>query len=196
MASFSPPKGIHCFSTRGSLPSGRRGLPVSVPRRGFIVFLLSQRPCEPSLTTSFSPPKGIQVFVTWKGLSKSLWTGEFQSPEGDSGLCYLLEEDRRHSSGSTFQSPEGDSGLCYAKKHRALVRGAEVSVPRRGFRSLLLDLTGLERGIDEWFQSPEGDSGLCYSPIRVKFMLRLTSFSPPKGIQVFVTLIYSFVPRV
>ena len=62
----------------------------------------------------------------------------------------------------TFQSPEGDSGLCYLALKVRSQPTARVSVPRRGFRSLLR--------------------------ITVPHLIVITpSFSPPKGIQVFVT---------
>ena len=45
---FSPPKGIHCFSTKtfGAGDDSKYVEIVSVPRRGFIVFLRSTRCCE------------------------------------------------------------------------------------------------------------------------------------------------------
>ena len=64
-------------------------VPVSVPRRGFRSLLLPKGPLGARLVLSFSPPKGIQVFVTntWVKGTSGL-ADKFQSPEGDSGLCY------------------------------------------------------------------------------------------------------------
>ena len=62
---FSPPKGIHCFSTR--LPevwADCGQVQVSVPRRGFIVFLPWRKRPRPSIRRRFSPPKGIHCFST------------------------------------------------------------------------------------------------------------------------------------
>ena len=89
--SFSPPKGIRCFSTLRTAtnsakenkmfqspegdslffyqidcqsrfsPSGQ----VSVPRRGFVVFLLGRTEFSGHLVHfRFSPPKGIRCFST------------------------------------------------------------------------------------------------------------------------------------
>ena len=63
--SFSPPKGIRLFSTNLSVPPRtRRKTFVSVPRRGFVSFLLA-----------------INVLVEDGKVV-------FQSPEGDSSLFY------------------------------------------------------------------------------------------------------------
>ena len=68
VAGFSPPKGIHCFSNRwqGSPVRMLGSLQVSVPRRGFIVFLHVEV---------------VEVEVSDFG-------GLFQSPEGDSLFFY------------------------------------------------------------------------------------------------------------
>ncbi len=134
-----------------------------------------------------------------------------------------------------FQSPEGDSGLCYWSSGIHATLPVRVSVPRRGFRSLLLLGRGVShndaisfsppkgiqvfvtcrvpsgvpwaqgfsppKGIQVFvtayhftydvsfsgFQSPEGDSGLCYLNYYLNVAILLAGFSPPKGIQVFVT---------
>ncbi len=110
-----------------------------------------------------------------------------------------------------FQSPEGDSGLCYEGGRRHSFWPGLVSVPRRGFRSLLLGAFGSgnptllsfspPKGIQVFvtlsgmldaarrvkFQSPEGDSGLCYLFSSLASLKDARGFSPPKGIQVFVT---------
>ena len=94
--------------------------------------------------------------------SESLDLRKFQSPEGDSGLCYLITT-TVDLIALRFQSPEGDSGLCYlGVVVVSSLYPSLVSVPRRGFRSLL-------HGKEASNESQH------------------TSFSPPKGIQVFVT---------
>ena len=111
---------------------------VSVPRRGFRSLLLGRETAILDPThAGFSPPKGIQVFATFRRLADQISWNRFQSPEGDSGLCY---------------------GLSFEEQ----VAMTPVSVPRRGFRSLLL-----------------------FSEIA--FNVDGPSFSPPKGIQVFAT---------
>ena len=87
----------------------------------------------------------------------------FQSPEGDSGLCYTAEVERRVRLLVSFSPPKGIQ--VFATKWRGGVKMAqeEVSVPRRGFRSLLQGRTRLMAHRDS------------------------LGFSPPKGIQVFAT---------
>ena len=63
----------------------------------------------------------------------------------------------------------------------------QVSVPRRGFRSLLPSPTASRHASLSWFQSPEGDSGLCYLFAEERVVICIPRFSPPKGIQVFAT---------
>ena len=135
----------------------------------------------------------------------------FQSPEGDSGLCYLarvgfvsmpndcfsppkgiqvsatLRRRTRSLFPSRFQSPEGDSGLCYQDQGDQNPPFVGVSVPRRGFRSLLLSSTRSLPVSPLRFQSPEGDSGLCYNAGYGRFSYEIAGFSPPKGIQVSAT---------
>ena len=138
---------------------------VSVPRRGFRSLLPDGPHRYLWKPSRFSPPKGIQVFATWLSPVFNSYSFSFQSPEGDSGLCYLR------------------AGLA----HTAC---GKVSVPRRGFRSLLrthhrsascspvrfsppkgiqVFATRSPRYIEHCqrrrFQSPEGDSGLCYDEV-------------------------------
>ena len=64
---FSPPKGIHCFSTCSDPACWDKFMAdvVSVPRRGFIVFLrLSSEDKPMGGHMGFSPPKGIHCFST------------------------------------------------------------------------------------------------------------------------------------
>ena len=100
-SSFSPPKGIHCFST-GDGRSKTVWLygGVSVPRRGFIVFLL---------------------FAVFLVLTTRVWYEEFQSPEGDSLFFYELGLDEIRAVYEAFQSPEGDSLFFYTLLVAALV---------------------------------------------------------------------------
>ncbi len=86
----------------------------------------------------FSPPKGIQVFVT---------SGFSGGPLGPGG---------------SFSPPKGIQVFVTEVSSRAGARSYQVSVPRRGFRSLLLACN------EVWVLFDHG-------------------FSPPKGIQVFVT---------
>ena len=59
---FSPPKGIHCFSTwlRRLVRQGK--LLVSVPRRGFIVFLLELSAFPGESLEQFQSPEGDSLF--------------------------------------------------------------------------------------------------------------------------------------
>ena len=61
---FSPPKGIHCFSTI-PITMGPCEVAydiVSVPRRGFIVFLRGRRPSVPNHPLKFQSPEGDSLF--------------------------------------------------------------------------------------------------------------------------------------
>ena len=141
---------------------------VSVPRRGFIVFLLK--------------PKH----------KHKQNKGGFQSPEGDSLFFYDPGGGRKSSGVSVFQSPEGDSLFFYAIEAvgAKTLTTTHVSVPRRGFIVFLrgamasclapilksfsppkgihcfstcLDSIRQRRGgISILFQSPEGDSLFFY----------------------------------
>ena len=143
------------FKSR-AMPEG-----VSVPRRGFVVFLLTT--LELGFTVAkyrFSPPKGIRCFSTGStpsGVQIRAWW--FQSPEGDSLFFYRFWG-KAGDCDVRFQSPEGDSLFFYqsrrhpprqkatprsfsppkgircfstllAKQDR--LRTPPVSVPRRGF---------------------------------------------------------------
>ena len=159
---------------------------VSVPRRGFRSLLpvggqgerarkakfqspegdsgLCYQPLREKLAPvviSFSPPKGIQVFATCLDLAQSRVPTRFSPPKGIQvfATCFW---DRLDGVGAKFQSPEGDSGLCYLDTRLVKKDMGKVSVPRRGFRSLLLEM--------RWTREIVGGG-----------------FSPPKGIQVFAT---------
>ena len=64
IAGFSPPKGIRCFSTGGGFDFSGFQTDVSVPRRGFVVFLQpgAQVPKIPALMVSV-PRRGFVVFL-------------------------------------------------------------------------------------------------------------------------------------
>ena len=85
---------------------------------GDSLFFYTRFPTQrPSRTSCFSPPKGIHCFSTISEALRTIPYYKFQSPEGDSGLCYL----------------EGTLKVALDRR---------VSVPRRGFRSLLLARRG------------------------------------------------------
>ena len=212
IGSFSPPKGIQVFATYNEPPVVKEVIKVSVPRRGFRSLL--QFPLIPGIISvpGFSPPKGIQVFATQRNgllnesadlvsvprrgfrslllVAAAATTPEpakFQSPEGDSGLCYHLTIWGNGGRRSSFSPPKGIQVFATRSSSRRLP-SRSVSVPRRGFRSLLpalartVELLGSgfspPKGIQVFatrgslafpvarytrFQSPEGDSGLCYT---------------------------------
>ena len=112
---------------------------------------------------SFSPPKGIQVFATWRACVGQRLSCRFQSPEGDSGLCYLRPPPRETAPLLRFSPPKGIQ--VFATRRR--LKGQPTPPPE--------------------FQSPEGDSGLCYKPKSKERRCCGDGFSPPKGIQVFAT---------
>ena len=67
VSGFSPPKGIRCFSTRRTVSICRMVcVGVSVPRRGFVVYLLvgflAVTVVEYSLTFMFQSPEGDSLF--------------------------------------------------------------------------------------------------------------------------------------
>ncbi len=133
----------------------------------------------------FSPPKGIQVFVTSHYWGGDLPRTKFQSPEGDSGLCYLNSKEQA-TKGVRFQSPEGDSGLCYFWSYGGIQQVFVVSVPRRGFRSLLLP-GGMRINSREKVSVPRRGFRSLLLAEQGEDEHVVAGFSPPKGIQVFVT---------
>ena len=64
---------------------------------------------------------------------------------------------------------------------------AEVSVPRRGFRSLLHEVAIALIGPEAGFSPPKGIQ--VFATLHVEYVTKLVGrgFSPPKGIQVFAT---------
>ena len=139
---------------------------------------------------------------------------KFQSPEGDSGLCYsrngtclckfrgsfsppkgiqvFVTRPRQHPKRVTIQVSVPRRGFRSLLRTRTVYverKPPQVSVPRRGFRSLLRFQGNYGSSAEVRFQSPEGDSGLCYLYKRAALPSDAPSFSPPKGIQVFVTLV-------
>ena len=113
---------------------------VSVPRRGFIVFLQGQK----------------EEVEEAKGL--------FQSPEGDSLFFYEDVDVIVTTAGDAFQSPEGDSLFFYYCEDPVRETSEQhVSVPRRGFVVFLLGwFFDHSPGGERRFQSPEGDSLFFY----------------------------------
>ena len=141
---FSPPKGIRCFSTtpeyrqaqslRGfqspegdslffyehAIEEARASAVVSVPRRGFVVFL----PVFPNSAQIilvrvfwFQSPEGDSLFFYSQSYRvERLDLRKFQSPEGDSLFFYmwwLVKSAALEKRKETFQSPEGDSLFFY-----------------------------------------------------------------------------------
>ena len=94
---FSPPKGIHCFSTRPCRPC-RRGRGTRAP-------------------PAFQSPEGDSLFFYKRKLTrKEKRDNEFQSPEGDSLFFYAFAAITAAVMSVTmagFQSPEGDSLFFY-----------------------------------------------------------------------------------
>ncbi len=85
---FQSPEGDSGLCYTADIPPTGRRVHVSVPRRGFRSLLLGAQGPEPTYGSGFSPPKGIQVFVTHHSAPPDRDNTKFQSPEGDSGLCY------------------------------------------------------------------------------------------------------------
>ena len=82
-------------------------LQVSVPRRGFRSLLLKGSKPIRRCAVGFSPPKGIQVFVTCHRRRRLQGLCGFQSPEGDSGLCYINLFRRLGVDPPGFSPPKG-----------------------------------------------------------------------------------------
>jgi hypothetical protein len=174
LTSFQSPEGDSCLFYLPHPLRYRRGdrwLLVSVPRRGFVSFLLMSL-----------------------NVSDLFQIARFQSPEGDSCLFYLDDKAEVNPVvvlNVEFQSPEGDSCLFYVSEgQQRSSKGKLVSVPRRGFVSFLpgspaappteVNCFSPPKGIrvfSTWnssrrstyasmFQSPEGDSCLFYHPDR------------------------------
>ena len=146
---------------------------VSVPRRGFIVFLLGTQGDTgvQGDTGAFQSPEGDSLFFYLELLRK--WQAEgqnvedligFQSPEGDSLFFYQTFDGAAACGPALFQSPEGDSLFFYVAQ---IIM--EVANPIR-------------------FSPPKGIR--CFSTWAVPWICgqrRYTSFSPPKGIHCFST---------
>ena len=146
---------------------------VSVPRRGFVVFLhvvVSKECCARKEKGDVSVPRrGFVVFLPISTLAVQIWTPT-----------------------ATFQSPEGDSLFFYQDLHKKVERGGiKVSVPRRGFVVFLPGRAERRSLCTCEFQSPEGDSLFFYLLRRwPRSRLLGGCFSPPKGIRCFSTRIH------
>jgi len=173
---FQSPEGDSLFFY-GSVPMGETfhtftvDAGVSVPRRGFVVFLRGTQWRSTGPTpTGFSPPKGIRCFSTLGRRGSGHLAGPaggFQSPEGDSLFFYLAILIAGNGGDAAFQSPEGDSLFFYL-------------LPEQRFESPSPE-----------FQSPEGDSLFFYDGRGPEVYGRggaNQGFSPPKGIRCFSTL--------
>ncbi len=117
---FSPPKGIRCFSTRRSWLPRLRSLLVSVPRRGFVVFLLTIE-FYPVRRILFQSPEGDSLFFYLFYLILDCAIGaalaSFSPPKGIRCFSTRLQEERRRIRILLkFQSPEGDSLFFYVQK--------------------------------------------------------------------------------
>ena len=82
---------------------------VSVPRRGFIVFLLETAKIKTEITQGFSPPKGIHCFSTQgsHGHGDPRPGHQFQSPEGDSLFFYPKNRAAFDEAVKRFSPPKG-----------------------------------------------------------------------------------------
>ena len=161
VTSFSPPKGIHCFSTReGFGPPFRQLNKFQSPEGDSLLFYRGSAG-ESSVNrcrASFSPPKGIRELVKW---SLVWWSGR---PKTE-GAFDQGQSDDPTIRPIPFQSPEGDSLSFYL------------------FRDWKVYCFYFAR-----FSPPKGIH--CFSTERIircpcgRFS---TSFSPPKGIHCFST---------
>jgi len=144
---------------------------VSVPRRGFIVFLLVFLPAETK------ERMGQRVRV------------RFQSPEGDSLFFYWTLSRFDCKSWVSFSPPKGIH--CFSTCSIGYVTGWELRTsfsPPKGIHCFSTRGKELrvELKLDE-FQSPEGDSLFFYRGEVSKVISRVSRFSPPKGIHCFST---------
>ena len=109
---------------------------VSVPRRGFVVFLLLTSICAvwPS-TSRFSPPKGIRCFSTEEGINGKRENLEVSVPRR--GFVVFLPPQTRLAEDPElhrFSPPKGIRCFSTTKAElKALRAKRKVSVPRRGF---------------------------------------------------------------
>ena len=146
MTSFSPPKGIRCFSTLvgfrlDSVASLGFQSPegdslffypkvtfskamlvkqiVSVPRRGFVVFLRGTGVHQETWLDipCFSPPKGIRCFSTQISGRCPMTAQELHVSVPRRGFVVFLHGavGRRSCPWPMFQSPEGDSLFFYTE---------------------------------------------------------------------------------
>ena len=113
---------------------------VSVPRRGFIVFLRGTDYYGGGQSNTFQSPEGDSLFF-YVGSSVDMWAEavhEFQSPEGDSLFFYSMKCHPRSPLPSSFSPPKGIH--CFSTET---------------YRKIANEL--------ERFQSPEGDSLFFYA---------------------------------
>ena len=189
---FSPPKGIHCFSTR---PQSRPlGLwqKVSVPRRGFIVFLLSRGHTESGNSHQFQSPEGDSLFFyLCQNCGKTFKQYEFQSPEGDSLFFYYMAQvERVYGQAIGFSPPKGIHCFSTQRKEVRMFRTLQhVSVPRRGFIVFLPTEACTAVTASSRVSVPRRGF-IVFLPAEIEACTERTipsSFSPPKGIHCFST---------
>ena len=163
--SFSPPKGIRCFSTEMGQWTFQPLRLVSVPRRGFVVFLPGTKAREDAVQRKVSVPRrGFVVFLP-----------------GQAKIGHL--------SFTSFSPPKGIRCFSTQAQVKAEQHARWVSVPRRGFVVFLpcLDLYGDRYRTRKSFSPPKGIR--CFStrflPAGAARCAR--GFSPPKGIRCFST---------
>ena len=132
---FSPPKGIHCFSTfLNKAGDALVAAKVSVPRRGFIVFLQDYHVDARGTVVLFQSPEGDSLFFyEFYSCLFNFGPPEFQSPEGDSLFFYWLHQGWQGQQHQGFSPPKGIHCFSTRKPQKRTLRPQNVSVPRRGF---------------------------------------------------------------
>ena len=169
---------------------------VSVPRRGFVVFLLTIEFYPVRRILGFSPPKGIRCFSTLGG--EKCLLGEIQVSVPRRGFVVFLRV--------RWILP------CFRPE-------CQVSVPRRGFvvflrrphphqrfsQNLRFSPPKGIRCFSTWeerdqeikrfatFQSPEGDSLFFYACLDRFGIAQLTTFQSPEGDSLFFYGVYLIV---
>ena len=188
---FSPPKGIRCFSTYGACDTAKKfGLfqsPegdslffylrrlrhrkevrfVSVPRRGFVVFLPGGKNAHFQVPkTRFSPPKGIRCFSTREGIPVNKASAKgFSPPKGIRCFSTHVLSMGLRLTALGFSPPKGIR--CFSTWPIVLLMAwcaaLLVSVPRRGIRCFSTSSNKqFNTSMRITFQSPEGDSLFFY----------------------------------
>ena len=182
-----PRRGFVVFLPSEELSGGTIACIVSVPRRGFVVFLLIWKARKTGKTSLFQSPEGDSLFFyTNTTFSFVLYEKGFQSPEGDSLFFYKTNGVMPAAFSASFQSPEGDSLFFYKGTKGGGVEFLLVSVPRRGFVVFLPSsgIGGTEMLLYK-FQSPEGDSLFFYQETALASIWGRCWFQSPEGDSLF-----------